>query len=71
MLIALITDTHLGDTTLASVGADPEKNLDLVLSEDAPQLEFNIDPFGYRLINVSEAVTTQLYINRGNGFVQE
>ncbi len=41
------------------------------VKKDAPQLEFNIDSFGYRLINVSGAITTQLYINRGNGFTEE
>lgn len=35
MRIALITDTHLGDTTPVSMGINPKKNLELVLRDIA------------------------------------
>lgn len=41
------------------------------VDKEAGQLELNADSFGYRLINIGETITTQLYINRGNGFIEE
>ncbi len=42
------------------------------VKKESPEIEITTDHFGYRLIDITdEEITTILFINRGNGFVEE
>lgn len=42
------------------------------VKKDSQQIEITADHFGYRIINLEkDSITTQLYVNRGYGFVKE